>query len=184
MAFINGAATVDREFLSVLEEKYNVLDVIMLKHYDQDFERLREHLLSLRKQVFDPRDRIIVVQFDTDYYIHNQYGINLINLFTTWQAVDIPLSVMLFYTCTFGISQEINQLCQHSHANDRPTVIETFFNETNYWPERHVAVDVAVDDIEYHGLALMGSNRSHRFALYNHLQHLTDCLVMTLRGRK
>ena len=184
MAFINGAATVDSKFLAVLEEKYNIIDIIMLKHFDQDFDSLRAHLLTLKKESFGPRDRIIVVQFDTDYYIQNQHGINLINLFKVWAAVDIPLSVMLFYTCTFGIGKEIESLCQHSNINDRPTVIETFFNETNYSHVVPVSSTLDVDSIEYHGLALMGYNRSHRFAMYNHLKHLANQLVLVIKGKQ
>jgi hypothetical protein len=116
-----GDTSVDAEFLSALKEKYKILDSFILKNYDQDCNSLREHLQSLRKEVFAPDDRIIITQFDTDYYIDERVGINLINLFNTWKEVDIPLSVMIYYTNSFGVSKEIDHICRYNHPGDRPT---------------------------------------------------------------
>lgn len=178
-----SSASVDNDFLSILQEKYNILNVFVLKNYDQNLEDLRKHLTHLRKDKFNPKDRIIVVQFDTDYYIDERVGINLINLFNIWREVDIPMSVMIYYTNNFGVSKEIDYICRYNHVADRPTVIETFFNpltfnKTNYPYDMNLDEDL----ITHHCLCMIGNNRSHRFALYNHIKHLLDRIVCTIKG--
>ena len=179
--------SIDKDFLSLFKEKFNVIDVFLLTAFDKNqFDKLKHHLQNLKKEVYDPHDRIIVIHFDSDFYIDTQtVGINLTNLFTVWKEVDIPLSVMLYYTNNSGINKEINFICQHEHKKNRPTVVETFFNPGNYNPElTPTHVDLNVDQIEYHALSLMGTNRSHRFALYNHLKHLSNQIVLVIKKLK
>jgi hypothetical protein len=184
MEFHSEDGQVDAEFLSALKEKYKISNIFCLENYDRDFNRLRQHLQSLKKEVYDPNDRIIVVQFDTDYYIDERVGINLINLFTVWKEIDIPLWVMIYYTNHIGVSQEIDHICRYSHVNDRPTVIETFFNPLNYVSGSYPTdLNLDVESIKYHALCMMGgTGRSHRFALYNHIKHLATRMVLTFRG--
>ena len=178
-----GDATVDADFLSALKEKYKIVDLFVLKFYDKDSTLLREHLQKLKKEVFESKERIIVVQFDTDYYIDERVGINLINLFNVWREVDIPLSTMIYYTNNFGVSKEIEHICRYDHLKDRPMVIETFFNPGNYDADNHPKdLDINIQSIEHHGICMLRNPRSHKFALYNHIKHLDDRLVMSIKG--
>lgn len=171
------------DWMSALEKKYNILDVFILHRYDYRIEQLHQRLQAIKKTQFDQQDRIVVVHFDTDYYIHNTFGINLTNLFTAWQSADIPLHNMLIYTNHTGLRQEIDTLCRDRHAEDRPTIVETFINQLSYLSDTYCTEpDLCVDQIEWHGLALMGAPRSHRYALYNHIQHLAKQLVMVIKA--
>jgi len=175
--------SVHPDWMSALEKKYNILDVFILHKFDYQFEQLHQRLQTIKKAQFSSQDRIVVVHFDTDYYIHNTFGINLINLFTVWESVDIPLHTMLIYTNHPGLRQEIDTLCQNHHVEDRPTIIETFINQLSFQPNTYLTEpELCVNEIEYHGLALMGAPRSHRYALYNHIQHLAEKLVMVIKA--
>lgn len=170
-------------FLSVLHKKYNVLDIFSLLQFDQDFASLKRRLQLIKKNQFAATDRIIINHFDTDYYIHNQYGINLINLFTVWKDLDLPLYVMLIYTNNIGIGQEIKLLCQHHCPMDQPTLFETIIDPLHYSADTYIQEpDINIEQIENHGLCLMGAPRSHRYALYNHLCYLSNQLVFTLKS--
>lgn len=184
MDFYSEDSWVDAEFLSALKEKYKISNIFRVADFDQDFNLLRKQLQALKKEVYDPNDRIIVVQFDTDYYVDERVGVNLINLFTIWKEIDIPLWVMIYYTNNIGVSQEIDYICRYDHTKDRPTVIETFFNPLNYVPGSYPTdLNLEVESIKYHALCMMGgTTRSHRFALYNHIKHLATRIVLTIRG--
>ena len=180
----NTNTLADEDFLSAIKEKYHVLDIFQLTGYDYQFDLLEQRLRDNKKDQFDQLDRIIVVHFDTDYYIHNQFGINLINLFSVWRQMDIPLHVMLLYTNNIGIGKEIDIICQESHVNDRPTLIETFINPKNYSSDTYAnEPELHSEQIEYHGLSMMGAPRSHRYALYNHLKHLSSQLALVIKGQ-
>jgi hypothetical protein len=174
---------IDPDFLSAIKQRYHVIDMFQIAEYDKDFDGLEKYLLAIKKHHFDPNDRIIVVHFDTDYYIQNHYGIHLLNFFNVWKTVDIPLYTLLFYTNHVGIKYEIDTICQTRHFADQPTVIETFINPLNYSDATYnTEPGINSNQIEYHGLSLMGAPRSHRYALYNHLKHLDNQLVLTIKG--
>ncbi len=174
---------IDPVFLAAMQQKYNIIDTIRFLHYDQDFVGLKYRLLGLKKKnEFLPNDRIIINHFDTDYFIHNQFGINLTNFFTVWEEVDLPKYLILLYTNNPGIGREIDVICQHSHPADRPTVFETFIDPASYSYDTYkTEPDMNIEQIEYHGLAMMNAPRTHRYALYNHIQHLSKKLVLTIR---
>jgi hypothetical protein len=173
----------DKDFQKLLEQHYNLLDIIETKSFDcGKIDLLIERLLKNKKSVYEVNDRYVIVQFDTDFYWHG-HGINLNNLFTVWRSLDIPLYTMLFYTNHFGIGQEIEQLCSWADSVDRPTVIETFINPGNYNPE-YTNIPVNIDAIDTHALCMMaGSQRSHRHAVYNALKELVPAKIeMTLKS--
>lgn len=185
VASFQPSKQVDPEFLNAIKEKYNVLDLFQLLNYDFCPEKLIERLTHVRKSKFEPNDRIIVVHFDTDYYIHNQFGIFLTNFFNIWRSLDIPFHNLLFYTNNFGIQQEINVNLKYQDPMDMPTVIETFLNPLNYNANTYnVEPEIDVDLIEYHGLSMMNVPRSHRYALYNHLKDLSNKLALVIKAHK
>ena len=168
----------------LLEQHYNLIDVIGTKSFDcGKIDSLIQRLSASQKTVYEPTDRYVIVQFDTDFYWHG-HGVNLNNLFTVWRDLGIPLYTMIFYTNHFGISQEIEQLCKYSHPNDRPTVIETFVNPGNYDPRGYQETDIDIDRIDTQALCMMaGSARSHRYATYNSLKDLVPATIaMTLKA--
>ena len=167
--------------LQLLSQRCNILGGAVMQEIDHDFESVAAWLHSLHRDQFDPLDRIIVVHQDSDYYLPNRYGINLNNLFETWTNCDIPVYTMLLYTNHFGLREEVDQICQWRKIQDRPTVIEVPITE--YPGADFPDPALAADQIVLHAVSMMaGSPRSHRFALYNHLQHLSpDHLAVTIK---
>jgi hypothetical protein len=174
------------EYLKLFQKNFNILDSISMSYYCLDQQALRDKLTSLHKASYDSRDRIIVYHWDSDYYIQNRLGLNLINFFNTWRDLDIPFHVMLFYTNHIGISQEISAICEANHPADRPCVIETVVANSTHIPEMYLnEPDLQEDQIQHHALCLLGGHqRTHRFALYNHLQSLSEKIAITLKGKQ
>lgn len=164
---------------ALLREKFNIVAEVLIMDVDRDFDKLYQFLVHRRKECFDPQDRILVSHFDTDYYDECfPVGVYLRNVFTAWQRADLPMFTMLLFTNHLGISREVDLLCQSRHSDDRPTVIETIVSQ------QHVRVGIVepeldVDSISHHALTMLGTNRSHRHALINHLAHISpDKLVL------
>jgi hypothetical protein len=167
--------------LDLLSQHCNIVGGAVMQEIDHDWAAVAAWLQGMHRDQFDPADRIIVVHQDSDYYLPNGYGINLNNLFETWTDCNIPVYTMLLYTNHFGIAQEIEQICQWRKIQDRPTIIEAPITE---YPGANFPDPVlAADQIVLHAVSMMaGSPRSHRFALYNHLQHLSpDYLAVTIK---
>lgn len=176
-------STVDLSLMELLQSRFNIIATIEFLDFDHDYSVLEKWIQDHRQDSYAADDRFVFTHFDTDYYINNQYGVTLHNLFTIWERNNIPFYTMLINTNHFGISQEIDQILRFHSEQDRPTVIETLLNRIHYPDQAYDQADLAVDDIEYHALCLCaGSRRSHRQALYSHLQHIpASKLAMTIR---
>lgn len=170
------------EVLKVLQDRYNILAHLNFLQFDFDFTILRDQLTTIKKQEFDPTDRIIIEHQDTDFYIKEcSVGINLRNFFCVVFEIDLPLYLFVFYTNHFGLTKELDMLCQTQHVKDRPTVIESFLSTRHHDPTKIMPVDFNVDAVEFNMLCMMHLTRSHRNAVYNALQD-TDSQKLALAG--
>jgi len=162
----------------LLNQKYNVIDVISFLEFDSNFDKLRSRLLELKKDVFDINDRIIIEHLDTDFYFeHCRVGVNLLNFFNVAKDVDIPNFVFLFYTNHFGIEKEINAICKDVH--DRPSIIESFVSDLHYNNNGYKDVDLSVDSISHQCLCMMNVKRSHRSVMFNSIKNIPSDRIVT-----
>lgn len=175
--------TLDPKMEQLLRTRYNLLDVIESKEFDQRPESLVPRLKLTAKPSFMPNDRYVIVLFDTVYFWHG-HGICLNNIFAIWQHLDLPFYTLLLYTNHIGIEKEVDALCRDLCQFDRPTVIETLINPRNYNHDQYHWQDTALEHIEHHVLCLMaGNDRSHRYATYAGLRDIDqERLVMTIRA--
>jgi hypothetical protein len=179
----NTRCQVPIEIRELIHSKYNVVGSIDFKAFDNNFQTLRNFFIQHKKDRFDVLDRFWIEHQDTDIYISEMStGVNLRNMFQVIFEIDIPLYTIIIWTNHFGLQKEIDLLCKNHHLLDRPTVIESFC------ATRHVASnynEICVDEksIQHHALCMMGSNRSHRFALYNSLKHVDpNKLAISIKG--
>jgi hypothetical protein len=174
------------ELKDCLYQSYNILGHIRFKDFDFDWDSLRDFLKKTKKNTFDPLDRYIIEHQDTDIYIKEfLVGVNLRNFFAIVNEFNLPLFTLIIWTNHYGIKKEIEIICKNNGMYDQPTVIESFVTNRRHASTNYTDIDINIDDITYHSLCLLGANRSHRFALYNQLKHISqDTLVLTVRGLK
>ena len=169
-------------YRDVVYNKYRVVLHLEFKQFDQDFTILEEHLRTVKKQSFDPDERIIIEHVDTDYYFNEfAHGLGLYNLFTAFKQVDIPLFTMLLFTNHFGIQREVDELAPDT--NDKPTVIETFITKTHY-TNNYRPILLNQDQIQRPGLCMMSQGRVHRHAMYHFLEkeNLLPVVATSIKG--
>jgi hypothetical protein len=160
------------EFFDVLADRFNIVDVIEFKKFDQDWNILREFFLATKKTIYDVNDRYIVIHQDTDIYISEmQVGVNLRNFFLIAQELNIPFYTLIIWTNHFGLQREIDLLCRDRHPADRPMVLESFCTTTHVG-KHYADIDLNINHIKYHAISMMGAGRSHRYALYNALKDI------------
>jgi hypothetical protein len=73
-----------------LESFFNVVVAVRIVDYDDRLSDLFSLLQSVKKDVFEPQDRIVFIVDDTQYYINNEIGITLHNLQQILYQLDIP----------------------------------------------------------------------------------------------
>jgi hypothetical protein len=171
---------VSKQALAQLNQYYTITASAVMLEFDQDFDQFREWLLQHSQTQYAPQEKILIVHFDTDYYLHNGYGVNINNLFEAWYRCGVPVSAMILYTNHLGIAQEVESICQQLGVQDRPVVIETLSTEFHHSQYRNTVF--SVDDIDTHAVCLMaGVPRSHRYALFNHVQSLVpEKIILTI----
>lgn len=160
----------DQYAFEIINKHYNVLFSIDCRNFDLDFQELSKNLHKIKKKVFSPIDRIVLVHMDTDYYDEQLLqGLLIINLIRAFKKEDIPLYTLLFVTNHFGIDKEFDALLKDHDINDRPTIIETLLSRTLLSDEFSTSNDFNFNNIEKSGMCMMGIQRSHRVAICNFL---------------
>jgi hypothetical protein len=174
---------IDPKFYQLLENHYNLLDIMATTEFDKNPILLEQRIKLTAKSEFQPKDRYVIVFFDTDFFWHG-HGITLNNILSVWRNLDLPFYTLIIYTNHIGLSTTIHDLTSDRHLLDRPTVVETFINPWNYDPDSCHEQDPKVDDINLHALCLMaGNGRSHRYAAYTNLKDLVpDQIAMTVKA--
>lgn len=157
---------------------FDILDVIDLLHADSDLNGLYERLKKIKKEVFAPEEKIVILHFDSEYYYQGcPLGFQTHNLFSIWRSLDIPYSVMMLIHNQHGIERGIEHfiVC----ANDSPTLINVLVNRTSISHLKHwIANPPIPKNIEYFAACLMqGTPRAHRVAL---MQYLTKHNLLDL----
>jgi hypothetical protein len=167
---------------NLLEQHYQIIDHLSFLEFDHDFNLLKKRLAKIQNKELSPNDRIIIEHQDTDYYLEQcTVGINLRNFFLVLEELDIPRYIFIFYTNHFGISKEIDSLCQFCHPKDRPTVIESFLTKLHYDREKIKNIESNFDQITHHALCMMNAKRSHRNAMYHALKDIpADTLALNV----
>jgi hypothetical protein len=94
--------------------------------------------------------------------------------------------VFIFVTNHFGIQKDINSILKDHPIDDRPIVIETFLQKYGYNSDRVQDFQISAKDIKFPALSMMGSTRSHRYALFNWMKtnNLLDRIKVTIRSYK
>lgn len=152
-------------------KQYTIVDVIDLMDYDYRTEALVAKLESLKKDVFEPDEKILVLHNDTEYfYLDSNVGFSTYNLFRAWQYADIPWHVMVLYANQCGIEKSIYQHWQFLNV-DRPTVVENLVNNYNIFYSKAFLQEPEDKKISQKAVCLMGGTvRSQRIALYKWLK--------------
>lgn len=165
------------KYYAKLSSSFNILDLIQFKDYDaKSFKLLKERLSQLNREHFNYNDRIIIEHFEVDYYDEKmfKFGLNLYNLFSIINELNIPHFVLIICTNNFGLSKEIESIPyafgKDHFLEDKPLVIETFITRSHYRPEVVVDIPVNTESICKPALSMMGAPREHRYALYNFIK--------------
>lgn len=162
-----------RAAVDAVNQRYNVLYSVNCRDFVLDYKILDRALKKLKRSQFNANDRIMLIHMDTDYYDQLlPCGLSVINILRVFKDNDIPLFLLLFVTNHYGIKKEFDFLLNKHHVMDRPTVVETLLsNRILSTKPLNMSTDLSLADIEKPGLAMMGTQRSHRVALCNFIKN-------------
>lgn len=172
--------TKDRSFLNFLSDEFNLLDTIESGDIKtQNYTVLENWLEKNKKDTYNANDRFIVLHFENDYYINEEYGVFVNNFIRLWKHYSIPFYTLIFYTNHIGISKEIFRALKYHDPEDMPVVFETIVNRINHPHKGYIRHDISIESIDHHLLYLNAGRtemdakfRPHRLAMYNEIKHL------------
>ena len=179
----------NKNFINTLREYINIVDILNVIEFDQNFNLLKDRLIQTKKEVYAPKDFYVIKHYDPQYYLpHCKYGLTTFNLVQTFQEIDISLGRVIIVTNNPGYLDEFKLLIpDRLHQYDLPIVfddcISAFVNnhlDNSKW--NNIAINN--DKIEKHALTMMGHGRVHRNVLYNHIKkhNYFDIIATAKRG--
>lgn len=155
-----------------LQKKYNIVDYFDFIQYDKDPLNFYRWCSRWKDYVFNPDDRILILNTDCDYYTGTQQvpvGNNEWNFFSCCAKFQLPTEFFLYFTTSFGKHQEVNHVCQLLNLTP-PAVIESFCIPL-LAPEKDIE-PIAFNQnlIQKHYVCLNGVQRLHRTLLLCYLK--------------
>ena len=161
------------KFLSAINTRFKVLDVIDLFDYDEDMWKLHAHLKKLKQEEYQANEKIVFLHFDTDFYLQqDQPGFTIQNLHLILADLDIPFAFTLLITNHYGISQQLKSARIGINPSEPKSLpcIETNFQDLLINDGTVVDIKINPDRINYQYSCLNRSKRSHRAFLLSLLK--------------
>jgi hypothetical protein len=164
-------ATIKKSVIDLIQEKYQIVDVIDLVDYSPDAESLAQVMEKFYDKEFGPTERLVILHHDTDYYPSpTTVGNTVFNLFRLCANYLISLDHIIFLTNHYGIKDEIFSICKSiCNTQSMPNVIYT-----SQWYDFPNASDMVVTNSKF-------TDPQHLFCCLNNKrrQHrvLTLCML-------
>lgn len=165
-------------FIKIVKQYVNILDILSVPTFDQDFDVLRNRLLKTKKQEYNHRDYYVIEHYDPQYYLpHCPYSLTTFNLVRTFQEVDISLGRTMIFTNNLGYINEFKVLIPEDlHQFGLPVMFDKYLANM---PFNHIKSqdckdyqDIPINNtkIEKNCLTMIGKDRVHRNVLYTHIK--------------
>ena len=164
-----------KNFINTLREYINIVDILRLHQFNQNFNLLKDQLIQTKKEVYAPKDFYVIHYYDSQYYLpHCKYSLTTFNLVQTFQEIDISLGRAIIVINNPGYLDEFKLLIPDElHQYNLPIVFDDCiwaFDNNHLDNPKWNNIGINSDKIEKHALTMMGSGRVHRNALYNHIK--------------
>jgi len=154
-----------------LKTRYNILDIIHITSYDYRMDQLYSLLKKLKKLEFDPKDQIVFLFDDTEYYFLNSNGLTTHNLQRILYDLDIPNYFCIVITHQTYLLEELRTI-RSLYGKDQHDI-----TGIELWVDLFLKIDTIpntelnFDQIEKPYIFLSRVNRKHRIMLFSLLKH-------------
>lgn len=170
-----------KSFKDNIEKKYSILTYINLVHYDYQIEHLFESIKKVYKNQYNSNEKIVILHYDTDFYITKHIGNTMYNLLQIINYFGISPSVFIILTSNYGLDKELKYYYQNFVSNfdvenDWFNVIENNYSRLQSQENIETNLSMSCEKICYHYSLLNGAPRTHRKILVSALyaQNLID----------
>lgn len=148
-----------------LYKKFNILYHTNFLNFDQDYQILFDDLDKIKKESFSNKDKIIIEQFDTDFYDKSlKTGLHTRNTVECIRSADIPFFTIIFITNNFNLNDELDLLIDKD-TEGFPIVLKTV---SSHWSiiEKYKKINNILSFKKPAVCLMAGTPRSHRSSLY------------------
>jgi hypothetical protein len=168
-----------------MSHNIEIVGMIDLDNDGQDPSKLYQLLHKLRRDCFQPHQKILVNYTEQDYFYYNsQVGFVLHNFLSVLYHVDISLSQIVFFTTHTNLPESIKVFL--SDPNDTPEIHVLLVSKMTYSNVRSIlsGPEPAPKDLKFQALCMLGTQREHRLLLYKYLaaNNLLDRVQVSIKN--
>lgn len=156
----------------VLTESVNVVGELDLIHCDYDIAKMYTILAEFSGKEFGPRDRLVILQHDTDYYPSmDSPGNIMFNLVQMLGHLDVSTDHCILLTASLSdrVQHEVNKLCDLFNLGYITVVPFSFYYVTKFDGIEEITVKPHKNTLFNF---LNGVPRTHRKTMYAWLEEL------------
>lgn len=149
-----------------LYQKYKILYHTNFLNFDENYDLLYHDLLKVKKESFKENEKIIIEQFDTDFYDSSLLcGLHNRNVVECLRAADIPFFSVIFITNNYNFDHELKLLINEQNEGF-PIILKTISSKKTI-SSSYINKEINFNFKKTCLCLLDGTKRSHRLSLYN-----------------
>ena len=118
-------STLRSETQKWLTSKFDIIDTFDFVKYDSNPVAFFEWCKKWNKYSFLPRQRVVILNIDTDYYARGcSIGNNTYNFFVCCAYFQLPTEFFIYFSTQEGIHIEVQAICKDLNIS-APTIVTT-----------------------------------------------------------
>lgn len=170
MARSISAHTVPKSLTTLLRKYYNFSEIIDLLNYEDDLYGLKHKLLSLKKDPFEPNDRIIFFNREPSLYLRQRENLLCFNLQKILSDLDISNGFCIVLT-QHESQDYFNEIYKDTSTDEFPISVFDYWHFSDLMPYPTDQIDLNFDHIEKNYITLNRIHKKHRSLVVGYLEH-------------
>lgn len=154
----------------LLRQYYNFSEIIDLQPYECDLYKLKNKLLSLKKESFGPTDRIIFFNREPSLYLRQRDNLLWYNLQKVLFDLDISNSFCIVIT-QHDSREYFNEIYKEITTDEFPIAVFDYWHFSDWMPTPSKDIDLNFNLIEKKYITLNRVRKKHRALVIGYLEH-------------
>lgn len=167
---IDSTSPIPKKIVDLFRQYYNFESIIDLELYDYDISALKQKLTNVKKNYFEPNDRIIFFNREPGFFVRQRDHVVWYNLQKILSDLDISNKSCIVIS-QHDSQRYFNKIYQDLSTDDFPVEVFDYWAFTDWMPLPNNDIPLNFDLMHKHYITLNRIRKKHRALVIGYLEH-------------